>query len=52
MPRLALIPEHLAVSIMEEWQEASPPVGSRALAGASMEVEVSTEAADVGNSAQ
>ena len=54
MPRLALIQEHLAGSIMEEWQEASPPVGSRALAEASTAVEVSTaaEAADVGNSAQ
>ena len=52
MPGPALIPERLAVSIMEEWQEASPPVGSRALAEASMEVEASTEAADVGNSAQ
>jgi hypothetical protein len=41
-PRPALIPEHLAVSIMEEWQEASPPVGSRALAEASTGVEVST----------
>jgi hypothetical protein len=54
-PRQALIPEHLAVSIMEEWQEAFPPVGSRALAEASTGVEVSTvaaaftEAADIGN---
>jgi hypothetical protein len=42
MPRPALIPEHLAGSIMEELQEASPPAGSRALAEASTEVEVST----------
>ena len=42
MPSRALIPEHLAVSIMEEWQEAFPPVGSRALAEASTGVEVST----------
>jgi hypothetical protein len=49
----ALIPELLAGSIMEEWQEVSPPVGSRALAEAFMEVEVSTEAGAVaGNSVQ
>src|SRR5271169_5199842 len=39
MPRPALIPEHLAGSIMEELQEASPPADSRALAEASTVVE-------------
>jgi hypothetical protein len=52
MPRPALIPERLAVSIMEEWQEASPPVGSRALAEASTGVEVSTVVAVAADSIQ
>src|SRR5271165_1323175 len=39
MPRPALIPGRLAASTMEESQEASPPVGSRALAEASTEAE-------------
>jgi len=46
MPRPALIPERSAASIMEEWQEASPLAGSRALAEAFMGVaEASTEEA-------
>jgi len=57
MPRLALIPERLAVLIMEEWQEASLLAGSRASAEASMgevsEAEVFTEAEAVaGDSVQ
>jgi hypothetical protein len=48
MPRPALIPERSAASIMEEWQEASPLAGSRALAEAFMGVaEASTEEAAV-----
>jgi hypothetical protein len=46
-------PVRSAVSIMEAWQEASPPEGSRALAEASTEVEVSTAAVAVeGNAGQ
>jgi hypothetical protein len=58
MDSLALVQERSAVSIMEEWQEASPFAGSRALAEDSMvvvstEVEAFTEEAAVaGNSEQ
>jgi hypothetical protein len=46
-------PVRSAVSIMEAWPEASPPGGSRALAEASTEVEVSTAAVAVeGNAGQ
>ena len=44
---LVRIPVRLAVLIMEEWREASLRAGSLALAGASTEVEGSTEAVAV-----
>jgi len=56
MNSVALIPAHSAASIMEESQEASLLVGSRALAEASMgevsAAEALTEEAVAGNSVQ
>jgi hypothetical protein len=58
MPKLVRIPEHSAALIMEEYREASPLAGSRALGEALMEeavstvAEVVTEAAVTGNSIQ